>query len=305
MTTPKVSFFIPAYNCAATLEQTVESIFDGNCQPGDEVVIVNDGSTDDTKQVSRVLQERHPAIRAFDHRFNRGGGAARNTAVGNASHDVLFCLDSDNVLQRSSVPRLRQFMVSEGCDVTAFQSLFYFVSSTAEVTHKWRFRSGQTTLSDYLAGAIVPGASGNYMFTRESWLNAQGYPEFAGALDAWGFGLRQVARGQRMMVLPDSHYFHRHGHESYWVREARSGKTSMIALQLLIPFLDALQKRDVDYVMSRRGRYGWFENLDRRPLRVVSGRRGLAGTIEEDRRPAELRAGSTKRWIRAFVRLVR
>ena len=44
----KISFIIPAYNCADTLVESIESIFDGNFEDGDEVIIVNDASTDKT-----------------------------------------------------------------------------------------------------------------------------------------------------------------------------------------------------------------------------------------------------------------
>jgi len=300
---PSVSFFVPAYNCEVTLEETVNSIFDGNFQSGDEIVIVNDGSSDGTANVIRLLADQYSAIQTIEHRFNRGGGAARNTAVENASHDMLFCLDSDNILAPNSVGRLREFLVNQSCDVAAFQDLYYFESDTSQVARKWHFKPSQTKLADYLAGTVVPGASGNYMFTRDSWFKAKGYPEFAGALDAWGFGLRQVATDQLMMVLPESHYFHRYGHESYWMREAKRGKTSLIALQLLIPFLDAMDNRDVEYVMSRRGRYSWFENLDRRPLRLASGCPGSAGVVENGGGP-DSRPSFIKRSIDAVVRIV-
>ena len=302
---PPVSFFVPAYNCEATLEQTISSIFDGNFQPSDEIVIVNDASSDGTSRVIQSLREKYPVIQAIDHKFNKGGGAARNTAVENASHDVLFCVDSDNVLAPRSTGRLLEFLVNQSCDVAAFQYVYYFQTSISEITHKWRFNPGQTRLADHLAGVIVPGASGNYMFTRKSWLKAGGYPEFAGALDAWGFALQQLATNQKMLVLPDSHYLHRYGHDSYWVRESRKGRTSLTALQLVIPFLADLKKSDVDYIMGR-GRYDWFEKMaDGRPLHLISGRVGRAGTVEEDRRLPELSSGFIKRFISAFSQVFR
>lgn len=272
-----VSFFIPAFNCAKTLAETVASVFSDNFQQGDELVIVNDGSTDDTEVLIQELKGQYPSVRSISHSFNKGGGAARNTAVENAEYDILFCLDSDNVLERASIPRLKQFLLENDADVAAFGELWYFVKSTREVTHKWIFKAGQMTLADYLAGSVVAGASGNYMFTRKSWLQASRYPEFAGALDAWGFGLRQVATGQKMMVLPASHYYHRYGHESYWVRESKQGKNSLTALQLIIPFIDELAEQDKEYIFSRRGRRAWFDRLDKRPLRLKSGETGTAG----------------------------
>ena len=297
-----VSFIIPAFNCATTLRETIASIYEGNVSEGDEVLIVDDASTDSTADIIRQLKEERSDIKSISHRYNRGGGAARNTAVENAAHQVLFCLDSDNILAPNSVPRLHRFLVETGADVAAFQELHYFVDSPSQVTHKWIFKPGQTTLADYVGGSIVPGASGNYLFTRDSWLRARGYPEFAGALDAWGFGLRQVGTGQKMVTMPSSHYFHRYGHESYWVREAKPGKTSLIALQLLIPFIEQIRSQDVEYIMGPFGRLTWFDNIDKRPLRLKTGERGVTGIRKGFAAGSTPTLGIARRFMSSLVR---
>ncbi len=274
-----VSFFIPAYNCASTIKESLESIINGNLQDGDEIVICNDCSTDNTSIILQQFKEKYPFIKIVNHFRNKGGAAARNTAIENSNNDILFCLDSDNILVAGSVQRLKSFLLKSGADVAAFKELRYFKNKKENVTHKWVFKEGVTTLADCLSGPVVPGASGNYMFTKESWGRAGGYPEFAGALDAWGFGFRQLASGSKMLVMSDSYYYHRYGHESYWVRASRKGKTSLIAIQILIPFLDLIDEKDVDYIMGHNGRYDWFEHLDKRPIRVKSHPVGNAGSV--------------------------
>ena len=274
-----LSFIVPAYNCAATLAQSIHSIVQGNLRQQDEIVLVDDGSSDATAAVAQSLAAEHPAIRIYSHARNKGGGAARNHAVENARHDLIFCLDSDNLLPAGALDPLRAFRETEQADVVSFRESRMFKTAPTEPTLIWRYRPGVLTLADYLAGIVVPGASGNYLFTRASWLRAGGYPEYSGALDTWGFGLRQVATGQRMVVMPTGYYQHRHGHASYWTRENVKGKTSLIALQLLIPFLDQIVDEDVDYVMGREGRMVWHGQLDRHPLRVRNGPLGRAGYI--------------------------
>jgi len=274
----RISFFIPAYNCEETIQEAVESIMAGNFSNGDELIIVNDGSTDNTARVLTDLKKGYPDITIIDHSRNKGGAAARNTAVENSQNRILFCLDSDNVLAPGSVPKLRKFMLNSSADAAAFQELHYFRKSRKEVTHKWKFRQGVTTLADCLAGYVVPVASGNYMFTKESWIKAGGYPEFAGALDAWGFGCRQLATGAKMVVFPN-HYYHRYGHESYWCRDSKNGKLSLTATQILIPFIDLINDKDVDYIMGRKGRYSWFENLEKRPLKLKEETIGKTGAV--------------------------
>jgi len=279
-----VSFFIPAYNCAATIEESVDSIMAGNFQEGDELVICNDCSTDSTQEVLSRLKEKYPVILIKHHTFNKGGAAARNTAVENSKNPLLFCLDSDNILVPESVPRLKEFLLTSGADIAAFGEMHYFVDSADDIPLKWIFRP-ETTLADYLSGPVGPGASGNYMFTRESWHRAGGYPEFSGALDAWGFGFRQLATGSKMRALADSFYFHRYGHESYWIREKKKGKISLTALQILIPFIELIEEKDVKYIFGNKGRNNWFSNLKDRPLRIKGEKKGSFGVKIYSNRP--------------------
>lgn len=279
--TDAVSFIIPAYNCSETLLETVDSIINGNLSQNDEIVIVDDGSTDGTPDLLRTLAMKYDFLTAVSHAVNKGGAAARNTAVKRARNDLIFCLDSDNVLVPGSVARLKKHMAEQGADVAAFGELHYFKKATAEVTHKWVFKTGETTLADCLAGTRVPISSGNYLYTRDSWHRADGYPEFAGALDAWGFGFRQLAAGCRLVVMPDSFYFHRYGHESFWVRDSKDGGISDTALQIMMPHLGLLQQADIDYLLSCKGRKDWFEELEQRPLHLVTGVKGSAGRSVE------------------------
>ena len=275
-----LSYIIPAYNCCGTISETVASIYTGNIADDDEIVIVDDGSTDGTAHTLKELAAHYEAIRVVTQPCNRGGAVARNTAVENARHDLMFCLDSDNVLISNSVGDLRTFQERENADGAAFREVRYFRDQCQDTTHIWRYRDGVVTLADYLAGSVVPGASGNYLFTRASWKRAGGYPEFAGALDTWGFGLRQVATGQKMMVMPTGAYQHRYGHDSYWVREARKGRISLTALRILVPFIDQISDSDIKYILRSSGRTDqltWYWNLDRRPIRMINGRKGHAG----------------------------
>jgi len=296
----QVSFIIPAFNCAKTLEESVNSIYDGNLIEGDEIVIVNDGSTDSTKELLQTLSHKHPEIKVFEHKFNKGGGAARNTAIENTAFPLIFCLDSDNILEKGIVNKLRSFIASTGTDIATFAEVRYFNTEDHNlVHHKWIYKQGEITLSDYLAGSISPGSSGNYMFTKNSWIQAGRYPEFC-FMDTWGFGFRQLAAGLKMTTMPDSYYFHRIGHESYWVRGSREQNTSLVVLQLIIPILDRIESQDVNYIMSRRGRYTWFDNLSNRPLHFVESPIGKNGRIDYSENPE-----SAKKRISTLLHLIK
>lgn len=275
----RISYIVPAYNCDLTISETLDSIINSNIEKDDEIIVVDDASTDGTKVLLASYVSKYDFINVVSHSRNKGGAAARNTAVENSKNKLIFCLDSDNVLVEGSVKKLKSYLIEQSADVASFQELHYFNDCISEVTHRWVFKQGQITFADCLAGFVVPIASGNYLFTKESWLRAGGYPEFAGALDAWGFGLRQVATGSKMVVLPDSFYFHRYGHESYWVRDSKNDNISLNALQIVIPYMDLIVDKDINYIVGCKKRRVWFEQLDKRPLRLKSGEVGSVGCV--------------------------
>ena len=74
MPLPKVSVVVPSYNHAQYLPATIQSVLDQS-YVGFELIIVNDGSTDDTAEVVRKF--RYPRI-CYIEQENRGATAARN-----------------------------------------------------------------------------------------------------------------------------------------------------------------------------------------------------------------------------------
>ena len=91
-----ISVIIPCYKAAGTLRRAVESVFAG--APDDlEVLLVDDGSPDETGRLCDELAAADPRIRAL-HRENGGAGAARNTGLEAACGDWVLFLDADDTL---------------------------------------------------------------------------------------------------------------------------------------------------------------------------------------------------------------
>jgi glycosyltransferase involved in cell wall biosynthesis len=260
MKNKNISFIIPAFNCAETIKESINSILDGNFDKGDEIIIVDDKSTDNTLDILNKISSNNSGIKIIKHEINLGGASARNTAVKNTKNDLIFCLDSDNILKKGSINKLKHFLISSEGDVASFGKLKYFNKNIKDITHKWKFNNKQIKLKDLFCSSIVPPSSGNYLFTKESWKKAGGYPEFAGALDTWGFGFRQLATGAKMFVLKKSYYFHRHGHDSYWIRESRNGRISEIASSIIKPYEKLIDKNVISFIENNTN--DWFDKKD-------------------------------------------
>lgn len=96
MYTPFFSVVIPAYNCGDTISRTVESL-QNQSWTDYECIIVNDGSTDNTKEVLENLSEDDPRIKII-HKINDGPGSARNEGISSAKGRYLYLMDSDDLL---------------------------------------------------------------------------------------------------------------------------------------------------------------------------------------------------------------
>lgn len=92
----RISVIIPVYNAERFLEASVRSALD---QPEvDEVVLVEDGSPDNSLDICRSLAERHDRVTLVRHPGgeNRGAGASRNLGVRAASNEIVAFLDADD-----------------------------------------------------------------------------------------------------------------------------------------------------------------------------------------------------------------
>ena len=97
---PKVSVIIPTYNRAALLPRAVNSVLAQTCQDF-EILIVDDGSADDTPAVIAGFADAR--VRSFRHDANRGQSAAINTGLANARGEYITPLDDDSVFTPESL----------------------------------------------------------------------------------------------------------------------------------------------------------------------------------------------------------
>lgn len=107
--TPLVSVIMPAYKCSALLRESAASV-QAQTMPDWELLIVDDGSPDDTYDTACQLALQDPRIRAFQTPGNAGPGEARNIALANARGKYAAFLDSDDLWLPEKLERQIAFM---------------------------------------------------------------------------------------------------------------------------------------------------------------------------------------------------
>lgn len=256
-----LSFIMPCYNCETTVVESLDSIYNQkNLKVPFEVICCDDGSTDSTRSILTEYASKHTNMRVCVHDQNRGGAEARNTCVKNSCGDIIFCLDSDNILEPDTVQDLIELMDETGCDGASFAEIWFFYDGPQgkkERSNTWVYHApnNRSVLKDLVTVFHVPASSGNYLYTRKSFDRAGGYlttSDAGGAFDAWTFGFRQAATGTVIAVLPGTHYLHRVWREkqSYYCREQENGNNGRNGFAALREFIDLFDESTKRLLMS-------------------------------------------------------
>ena len=113
MTDKLVSIITPTYNCGKFIGRTIESA-QAQTYPNWEMIIVDDRSTDDTKEIVERYQKEDPRIRYYLLEVNSGAAVARTRAMAEAKGAYMAFLDSDDIWMADKLERQLAFMEEKG-----------------------------------------------------------------------------------------------------------------------------------------------------------------------------------------------
>ncbi|MCQ6278888.1 glycosyltransferase family 2 protein [Bacillus sp. EB600] len=112
---PKVSVIIPVYNCEKYLSKCLDSVLE-QTHPNLEIIIVNDGSTDESESIIIEYKKKHKEIIYF-YQENKGPSEARNKAIANANGEYIVFVDADDTVNEYYIEKLLKEMVSTNSDL--------------------------------------------------------------------------------------------------------------------------------------------------------------------------------------------
>lgn len=116
----KVSILIPAWNESKVIRRTVESILGYHYDFQLEVIVVDDGSTDNTWEILQQLRAEHPAVKIYD---KENGGKAKALNYGlfiGVTSDYTLVMDADTIVaDGETIPRLARWFVNPKVGVVA------------------------------------------------------------------------------------------------------------------------------------------------------------------------------------------
>jgi glycosyltransferase involved in cell wall biosynthesis len=198
MSQPKVSVVIPVYNGATEVSRAIDSaLAQTDCDV--EVIVVNDGSKDDTKA---VLDEYGDRVRAI-HQQNSGLAATRNRGIQAATGEWIAFLDHDDYWLPGKLSRQLAKARQSGCDVIYTNAgNFGDAARVAEL----RSEPGSMPEGDLFEALLLDNfIVVSSVMVRKSVLDGVGsFDATLGQVEDWDLWLKLAAAGVRFAPVPDA-----------------------------------------------------------------------------------------------------
>ena len=188
---PMVSVVIPVYNMETFLAETLESVL-SSVYPSFEVIVMDDGSKDNSLAVARSFAEKDSRVKVFTQK-NAGACAARNNAISKANGIYILPVDADNLVEPTFIG-----------DAAAILKDNPEVKVVAPRSDFFGARSGEWKLPPFSLELI---ARKNIMDTcamyrKSDWERIGGYCEEIIAREDWEFWISMLKDGGEVRKLP-------------------------------------------------------------------------------------------------------
>jgi len=232
MSDPLVSVLVPAYNAARWIEETLRSALDQTWSRK-EIIIVDDGSSDNT---ARVVRSHECSFVKLVAQENQGAARARNRALSLAQGDYIQWLDADDLLAPDKVARQMEAAL-EASPRIVFSSSF----ATFHVDP-----SRASLLPGPLWKDLFPAEWITQKFANNSWMNPAVWlvsRELTGAAGPWNpelsrdddgeYFCRVVAASEFVRFVPEARSYYRQ-----WNAASLSRSSSTKALRSLVTSLE-------------------------------------------------------------------
>jgi glycosyltransferase involved in cell wall biosynthesis len=190
-----ISIIIPTYNRASTIEKAVQSILNQTYKYF-EIIIVDDGSTDDTEKIMTTLIS--DTVKYIRYEKNKGACFARNTGIKNAQYELITFLDSDDVWKLNFLEKQIEFYnnISSKTQNFGLQFCSYHLHDNGQTTlmpnREFDLSTPKKTLNSLLEANFI---STQTILSKKSILNnVNGFDELLGAYQDWDLALRIASK---------------------------------------------------------------------------------------------------------------
>lgn len=200
MTKALVSIVIPCYNQGKYLEETVQSVLASSHRPL-EIIIVNDGSKDNSLTIARQLAEKHSEIEVLDQ--NNGGVAkARNKGIRAAKGTYILPLDGDDLISTQYLEKGVETLTNHPNVKVVYCQAVKFNESGQKPWKLKPFSRNQLARDNMIFVAAL--------FRKSDFLDSGGFSEdMSMGREDWEFWIKMLKNGGDVIQLPFIGFYYR------------------------------------------------------------------------------------------------
>nr|WP_027870279.1 glycosyltransferase family 2 protein [[Eubacterium] cellulosolvens] len=160
-----VSVIVPVYNTAAYLKRSMDALVNQSLEKL-EILVIDDGSTDESPQILRDYEEKYPSKVRVIHQENRGQAAARNLGIREARGTYIGFADSDDYVHREMYRKMYELATETGADYVEcrYHAMLEGESGIREISPRGRIRAHKETREMLIDPQVSPW---NKLFQRE------------------------------------------------------------------------------------------------------------------------------------------
>lgn len=213
-----ISVIIPCYNDGKYLPETIEQL-KKQSTPADEIIIVNDGSTDAATIELLAQLEKDPLIQVL-HKTNGRMAAARNYGVTHAKGDIIVTLDADDYFDPSFFKKGVEILQNEPATGVVTSYIQYFGNRNGKA--KPRGGNAFNFLFSNQCSACA-------MVRRTAWDQIEGYDESMKlGYEDWEFYIRITKAGWHVHLIPEFLLYYRQTKKSTLANDTHPNRKQII-----------------------------------------------------------------------------
>ena len=215
----RLSIIIPFYNVERYIAECLDSVYQQDIPEEEyEVICVNDGSPDHSRDIVLKYQKQHPNLVLMEHEVNKKLGAARNTGRSFAKGRYIWNVDSDDKIVPNCLGELLPVCEENDLDVLEFGTIQFYEEDQKDMPHV-KPTEGVVKGLDYLSQLSsyqVSRMCGVWrrLVRREFLDHNQIYSPEINMGEDIPYSFRILMCAQRMMVVPNRCYLYRLNPES-------------------------------------------------------------------------------------------
>ncbi|ACE83759.1 glycosyltransferase family 2 protein [Cellvibrio japonicus] len=209
---PAISVIVPVYNVDTYVANCIRSLLMQENAPTYEIILVNDGSTDNSKAICEVLQQTTPAIiRLFNHEFNQGLSIARNTGLAQVRGEYFTFVDADDLIPPSALGDLYAAACEYNADIVKGNNWIFSKEQRYPAnynTKRTRIFHSDKILIAFYEHQLMRGHTWGKLFRTSVFVDIPNQPGVAMAQDTL-YCAEMFAKANTLVVIPRPVYEYR------------------------------------------------------------------------------------------------